>query len=246
MCAAQSFTADTNVVLADGKTVPIDQVKIGQKVEAVDTKTGKSVTRSVTAVWVNHDTDLMDVTVTGGSGSHSTIHTTQHHPFWDLTTHSWVDADHLRAGDQLLADNGASVTLTATVIVPGAADMWDLTINGVHDFYITTGSDTVLVHNNSCSFASSQLRASHFSDHGSDFGAKSPAEYEQQASTFLDGPKSANTLEKIRPQSGDAVRFDPATDEFGVLSRNSVIKTYYRPDPAVHGYPTNLDYFNAQ
>jgi hypothetical protein len=229
-------------------------VTFGQKVKAIDTETGKSVTRSATAVWVNHDTDLMEVAVTAGGGSHSTIHTTQHHPFWDLTTHTWVDADHLRTGDQLLADNGASVTFTATVIVPGAADMLDLTIDGVHDFHITTGSDTVLVHSNSnsnsnsnsCSFAHSQLRASHFSDHGSDFGAKSPAEYEQQASTFLDGPKSANTLEKIRPQSGDAVRFDPATDEFGVLSRNSVIKTYYRPDPAVHGYPTNLDYFNAQ
>jgi hypothetical protein len=24
------------------------------------------------------------------------------------------------------------------------------------------------------------------------------------------------------------------------------IKTYYKPDPAIHGYATNLDYFNAQ
>jgi hypothetical protein len=58
-----------------------------------------------------------------------------------------VDADHLRAGDQLLADNGSNVTFTAVATVPGAADMWDLTINGVHDFYITTGASTVLVHN---------------------------------------------------------------------------------------------------
>jgi len=63
----------------------------------------------------------------GVNGSRSTIHTTQHHPFWDLTTHSWVDADHLHAHDQLLADNAASVIFTAAVIVPGDADMWDLT-----------------------------------------------------------------------------------------------------------------------
>jgi hypothetical protein len=23
-------------------------------------------------------------------------------------------------------------------------------------------------------------------------------------------------------------------------------RTFFKPDPAVHGYPTNLDYFNAQ
>lgn len=146
----QSFTPDTNVVLADGKTIPIDRVKVGDKVRAVDTITGKSVTRPVTAVWINHDTDLMDVIVTGGNGAKSVIHATQHHPFWNITTHSWVNADHLRAGDRLLADNGASVTFAGAVIVPGAADMWDLTISGVHDFYVSTSTSTVLVHNNSC------------------------------------------------------------------------------------------------
>ncbi len=245
MCAAQSFTPDTNVVLADGSTVPISAVKTGQKVEAVDTRTGKTVVRAVTAVWIDHDTDLMDVTVTSG-GVASTIHTTQHHPFWDLTTHTWVDADNLRSGDRLRTDNGTTTTFISSTIVPGVADMWDLTIAGVHDFYITTGDSTILVHNNSCSFASQQARNSHFVDHGSDFGAQSPEEYEQQASTFLDGQKSPITLEKVRPASGDTVRFNPSTDEFGILTKNSTIRTYFRPEPAIHGYPTNLEYFNAQ
>lgn len=85
----------------------------------------------------------------------------------------------------------------------------------------------------------------HFGRHGTDFGANSATEYEQMADAFLTGPKGPNTLEIVRP-NGDIVRFDPTTDAFGVVSANGTIRTYYVPDPAVHGYSTNLDYFNAQ
>jgi hypothetical protein len=27
---------------------------------------------------------------------------------------------------------------------------------------------------------------------------------------------------------------------------NGTIRTYFKPDPSVHGYATSLDYFNAQ
>jgi RHS repeat-associated protein len=123
MCAAQSFTPDTNVVLAVGKTVPISAVKLGQKVK--------------------------DVNITNAAGVSSTIHTTDRHPFWDVTTLSWVDADNLKPGDQLQTDNGTTATFTNSVVVTGSANMWDLTIAGVHDFYITTGETSILVHNNS-------------------------------------------------------------------------------------------------
>jgi hypothetical protein len=36
------------------------------------------------------------------------------------------------------------------------------------------------------------------------------------------------------------------TDEFGLVSPDGVIYSYYKPDPAEHGYDTNLEYFNAQ
>jgi filamentous hemagglutinin len=65
-----------------------------------------------------------------------------------------------------------------------------------------------------------------------------------QAEAFLTGPKVGGVLEKVRP-NGDIVRYNPVTDGFGVASPTA-IRTYYKPDPAVHGYPTNLDYFNAQ
>jgi pyocin large subunit-like protein len=46
--------------------------------------------------------------------------------------------------------------------------------------------------------------------------------------------------------NGDMVRFDPATDAFGVVMPDGTIRTYYKPDPAVHGYPRNLDYYHSQ
>jgi filamentous hemagglutinin len=31
-----------------------------------------------------------------------------------------------------------------------------------------------------------------------------------------------------------------------VVNKDGVIRTYFKPDTAVHGYETNLDYYNAQ
>jgi hypothetical protein len=94
-------------------------------------------------------------------------------------------------------------------------------------------------------FASDEQLQDHFDRHGGDFGATTPAEYEQQADRFLNDPPGEGVLEKVRP-NGDVVRYNPVTDEFGVTQPDGTIRTYFKPDPAVHGYPTNLDYFNAQ
>jgi hypothetical protein len=88
----------------------------------------------------------MDVTIKAG-GKTSVIHATQHHPFWDTTGHAWTDADHLRSGDRLRTDNGTVATVVSTTVVPGAAKMWDLTVQTTHDFYIVTTIAKVLVHN---------------------------------------------------------------------------------------------------
>jgi hypothetical protein len=72
------------------------QVKVGDKVRTTDPSTGKVTTQAVTAVWLDHDTDLMDVTVSA-AGVVSVIHATQRHPFWDVTRHAWVNADQLRS-----------------------------------------------------------------------------------------------------------------------------------------------------
>lgn len=85
----------------------------------------------------------------------------------------------------------------------------------------------------------------HFRRHGQDFGAKSAADYEQLADDFLNSPGPTGVVEKIR-SNGDLVRYNPATDEFGIVKPDGTIRTYFKLDPAVHQFPTNLDYFHAQ
>jgi hypothetical protein len=158
-CGGQSFTPDTEVQLANGAKIPISQVRVGDMVMATDTATGKTQAEPVTTLWVNHDDDLMDVTVKTASGT-STIKSTQHHLFWDLITHAWVQADDLTAGTALQTPTGVTATVVATTIVPGSADMWDLTVTNDHDFYVVVSAESqtaVLVHN--CPTSASDDRA---------------------------------------------------------------------------------------
>jgi pyocin large subunit-like protein len=93
-------------------------------------------------------------------------------------------------------------------------------------------------------FSPVQNALKHFKDHGLDFGAKNAIEYVKMAKDFLTKPPSG-TLTTVR-SNGDIVRFDPVTNAFGVAKADGVPKTFFVPDPSVHGYETNLDYFNAQ
>jgi filamentous hemagglutinin len=84
----------------------------------------------------------------------------------------------------------------------------------------------------------------HFKDHGSDFGAKNALDYVRQAHQFLMKPPTG-TSTRTRA-NGDMVRYNAYTNTFGVLAPNGSPRTFFKPDPMVHGFPTNLDYFNAQ
>lgn len=46
--------------------------------------------------------------------------------------------------------------------------------------------------------------------------------------------------------AGDRVRFDITTQEFGIVTAQGYIRTYFLPDPSRHGYPSNFDYFLSQ
>lgn len=143
-----SFAADTLVVLADGKTKPISQLKIGDKVLATNTRTGKTQSQVVTAVLLNHDTDLIDLDITDGSGHRSIVHTTAKHPIWDQTRDTWVQAAQLHTGDVLRGADGRGVRVLG-LLMPQvtSGDMWDLTVANDHDFYVTAGAAAILVHN---------------------------------------------------------------------------------------------------
>lgn len=146
-----SFDPATPVLMADGGTKPIGRIRVGDRVEAADPATGKEAGgRTVRHVWINHDTDLLDVTVKDGTGRPAVLHTTANHPFFDRTAGAFVRADHLAVGDRL-GGVGASVPVVLGVrATPGAADRDNLTVEQLHTYYVVAGDTPVLVHNTTC------------------------------------------------------------------------------------------------
>lgn len=166
-----SFSADTPVATPNGEK-PISTVGPGDQVQAYDPATKKVSTQTVQTVFINHDNDLIDVTLavatqasTGKdagnndkqqsadvashgdqappSTSQETIHTTQKHPW--LTTRGWITAGELQVGDQVQQLDGTTATVVALQIMPGVQDMYDLSVNSVHTFAV--GKLAVVVHN---------------------------------------------------------------------------------------------------
>jgi hypothetical protein len=107
---------------------------------------GQDTAESVTALHLNQDTDLADVTVAGPDGA-TVLHTTQHHPFWNETRHHWTDAADLRPGDRLHAADGSVQIVLKVVVFTGHQQMRDLTVARLHTYYVVAGGTPVLVHN---------------------------------------------------------------------------------------------------
>lgn len=83
----------------------------------------------------------------------------------------------------------------------------------------------------------------HYSRHGFDFWNISEVEYARLANNFF--MNSSNFLRKTDSQWTIRL-YDPKTNSFGSFNSNGTTKTFYKPNPTVHGYVSNLEYWNAQ
>jgi hypothetical protein len=141
-----SFAPTTGVLMATGSIKAIKDVKIGDQVVATDPQTGKRFVRKVLAVHLNHDRALTDLTVRV-NGHDAVIHTTQHHPFWDQTQNMWVNASDLILSDKLRTATATASGVVGVANFNGARDMYDLTVESTHTYYVIADTTPVLVHN---------------------------------------------------------------------------------------------------
>ena len=165
-CPTHSFDPATPVLLADGTTKPISQIRLGDQVTATDPTTGRTSARTVTTLHTNIDTDLVELTIADQDGKQTILRTTAHHPFWDATTQTWVNAAELTVGHELVTTDvaaaeadtgfpgvrgtrprGDTVSITAVTNTVGTKTMHDVTVADVHTYYVVAGSAPVLVHN---------------------------------------------------------------------------------------------------
>jgi pyocin large subunit-like protein len=92
-------------------------------------------------------------------------------------------------------------------------------------------------------FVDRKSLAHHHQRHRAEFGWISEERYAADADTFLGSPLDPATQFEGRRKNGDVVRFDQVTNEFGILSSDRHIVSYFKPDLRTHGKASNLEYF---
>ncbi|MBK3626350.1 hypothetical protein JHN59_16155 [Streptomyces sp. MBT49] len=181
--ACKSFTPDTPVLLATGKSKPIGKIQPGDKVKTADQKTGKHKgTRAVSAVWINHDFDLVDLRIRQADGTISVLHTTAKHLIWDDTLHKWVPTGKLAVGHALNTATDQHVRVVSVAARPGDQYMYNLTVNDLHTYYVLAGRTPVLVHN--CTKPKTVYRGD----------GRAPAEIESAGGFHPQNPASGRSL----------------------------------------------------
>ncbi|WP_328725465.1 LamG-like jellyroll fold domain-containing protein [Streptomyces sp. NBC_00259] len=142
-----SFASATPVVLANGSAKPISEVKVGDHVLTAEPgKKGKEV-HKVTKVHVTtHDRDYVRVTV-GTKDGHRALETTALHQIYNATNKTWTRAQDLRTGDQFQTADGSAAKVVNTRMYSDSKITFDLTVDGLHTYFVEAGDAALLVHN---------------------------------------------------------------------------------------------------
>ncbi|WP_157432860.1 polymorphic toxin-type HINT domain-containing protein [Actinomadura rifamycini] len=149
-----SFVPGTRVLMADGRTKAIEDVRIGDAVLAADPETGETGPGAVVATPASGGPkDLVRITTAAGPGTEAgTVVATAAHPFRVAGGPGrWVDAGALKPGMRLRTGTGADVRVAA-VEHRTVRDrrVHNLTVADAHTYHVRTGGAHVLVHNANC------------------------------------------------------------------------------------------------
>ncbi|MCF4135968.1 RHS repeat-associated core domain-containing protein [Streptomyces sp. Tue 6430] len=145
------FLAGTDVLMADGTTKDIEDIELGDKVQATDPETGETGPREVTRlIRTEDDKHFNELSIATEDGI-QLLTATHEHPFWSPSQHDWVEAGNLTSGMTLLTDDGDTVIVTANRPYTQHARTYNLTVDDLHTYYVLAGETPVLVHNsNGC------------------------------------------------------------------------------------------------
>ncbi len=91
------FVAGTLIATADGM-VPIEQIRVGDLVQAHDPETGETALKPVVTLFVNDEDSVWELTIQAADGSQEIHRVTDNHPYW-TASHGWVEVGDLQPGD---------------------------------------------------------------------------------------------------------------------------------------------------
>ncbi|CDK38266.1 intein-containing adenosylcobalamin-dependent ribonucleoside-diphosphate reductase [Halorubrum sp. AJ67] len=149
------LTGEMEVELADGETATIgDLAEAGGRVDVLSRNNREVVTRSARAFQTKTDADIVKVATESGTA----IRVTPDHELRSADG-KWVKAENLSAGDAIVSlskplatQQGAEYETIAktveSVTLDGTADVYDLTVEGTHNFFASvSGEEGLNVHN---------------------------------------------------------------------------------------------------
>jgi hypothetical protein len=130
------FVAGTPVLLADGSLKAIETLREGDMVTSYDFAAGGAVARRVTdtlqrTVDSRLDLDGLGVTAT--------------HPF-AVGEDQWKKAGDLAVGDTVLGRDGP-ISIGRIETVSGEVTVYNISVEGLENYYVSNGRDLYLVHN---------------------------------------------------------------------------------------------------
>lgn len=139
------FVEGTPVVMADRTTKPIEQVSAGEQVQSWNPDTGDYEPREVVATYSRRHVATWRITTTDGGATTSTAG----HPF-HVTGRGWTPVKNLRPGDSLHGQDDRTVTVCAVEATGDSATVYNLHIQGIHTYQVTTTTGTPVTVHNEC------------------------------------------------------------------------------------------------
>ena len=147
-----SFTPTTKVATKQGEQA-IGTLKVGEQVWAYNPKTKKMELQPILHVWINHDNDLVDLTVTkatqgkGAKPTSEVLHTNKKHPFLTVEK-GFVQVGQIKLGMHVVEADGQVGVISGWKVVPGVKVMYNLEVQQDHTY--TVGVGQWIVHNSDC------------------------------------------------------------------------------------------------
>ncbi|MGV9845999.1 polymorphic toxin-type HINT domain-containing protein, partial [Streptomyces fungicidicus] len=147
-----SFVPGTKVLMADGSTKNIEDLKKGEYVLASDPETGNLQARQITDTITGDGVKSLVTLSVGPDGKNgkakpSKITATANHPFWLPDYGKWAEAGDLEPGMWLQTAAGTWVQITAIDTAHRTQRVHNLTVEGQHTYYVLAGDNPLLVHN---------------------------------------------------------------------------------------------------
>ncbi|MET9375966.1 Hint domain-containing protein [Streptomyces sp. NPDC002992] len=147
-CSQDSFVAGTPVLTADASSVPIEDIRVGDAIGNAAPGGRDLRKHTVTGVVATDtDRDFVELTISGSRGSRGTLDPTAHHLFYNVTTATWTRAAGLRPGDRVQTTGAGVATVEAVRPYRATARTYNLSVDGIHTYYVLAADIPVLVHN---------------------------------------------------------------------------------------------------